>query len=105
MPAKSKTPRLQSLRRKFIAEQSATVKAPQERLSDEESTRLYDLIDDAKESNHRLLRHAASLDACRDAFEQAKINVETAEAELAETRAENQRIHAEMAPLFHRLPA
>lgn len=102
---KSKAPSQRSLRRKFLAEQKPTAQAPLQRLSDEESTRLYDLIDDANESNHRLLRHASSLDAARDALDQAKKNVEEAEATLAATRAENQRIHAEMAPLFHRLPA
>ncbi len=79
--------------------------APAEKLSDEEYSYLYDLINDAHSSNHRLVKDSSELDAARDAFAVAKSNLEIAEADLAKERDTNQRIHVEMAPLFHRLTA
>lgn len=107
MPAqsKSKTPSLRTLRRRFLAEQKPVKDASQGKLSADERSKLFDLIDDAQSSNHRLLADSADLEEARAAFDVAKRNVEIAEADLANTRAENQRIHAEMAPLFHRLTA
>ena len=102
---KSKTPSVQSLRRKFIAEQQPTTEAPLKRLSDEERARFYDLIDEAHQSNNLLLLHASSLEVGRDALELAKQKLEASVTEMAAVRAENQLIHAEMAPLFHRLTA
>ncbi len=76
---------------------------PAEPLNAAERSELFDLIDDAHSSNHRLLTDSRELEEARDAFAIAKVNLEIAEADLVNERAENQRIHAKLAPLFHRL--
>lgn len=107
MPAKpkSKTPSLRTLRRRFLAKQKPVKEAPAQPLCHNERCTLLDLIDDAHASNRRLVEDSRELDEARDAFAIAKTNLEIAEADLANERATNQRLHAEMAPLFHRLTA
>ena len=103
MPAKPKRisnrRALASARRYFLAEP----KPMPEPLSSTERSELFDLMDDAHASNHRLLNADRELIEARDAFAVAKGNLEIAEADLAHERAENQRLHAKLAPLFHRL--
>lgn len=107
MPAKSKskTPSLRTLRRRFLAEQKVVNDAPAQPLCHNERCTLLDLIDEAHASNRLLVEDSRDLDEARDAFAIAKTNLEIAEADLANERATNQRLHAEMAPLFHRLTA
>ncbi len=87
-------------RRKFLAAQKVE---PAEPLDSSERAELFDLIDAAYQSNHRLLANSRELEETRTAFDLAKKNLEIAEADMANERAENQRIQTRMAPLFHRL--
>jgi len=105
MPAKSKTPSLRTLRRRFLAEQKPVKDAPAEPLSHNERCELLNHIDDACSSNRRLVENSKDLEDARHAFAIAKTNLEIAEADLAQERVSNQQIHAAMAPLFHRLTA
>lgn len=73
------------------------VKSPQP-LTPEEGELLHKLVDAAAIHNHDLVRAGIALDEARKRLREA-------ESEYAEERAENQRIHAELAPLLHRLPA
>lgn len=58
---------------------------------------MHDLVDIASKSNHALVEAGDRVIHCREMLRQA-------EEHLVTTRNENQAIHAEIAPLFHRLP-
>lgn len=92
-------------RRSFSSELKAANKAPAGKLSEDEESKLYDLIDNAHSSNRRLVEGSRELDEARNAYKVACIDLKIAEESLAQERAANQRIHAEMASLFHRLTA
>jgi hypothetical protein len=83
-----------TLRRQFLAALKPSASEP---LSLEEHQKLHELVEIANKSNHELVEHGFKVNQCREMLKEA-------EAKLAATRKENQAIHADIAPLFHRLP-
>ena len=73
-------------------------------LTHNERSALFDLIDMAHKTNHQLLDAGRELEIARDAMEEAQKNLELAEGRMRAVRAENSAIHADLAPLLHRLP-
>lgn len=55
------------------------------------------MVEIANKSNHELVEAGFKVTHCRDMLRDA-------EAQFLVARNENQAIHAEIAPLFHRLP-
>lgn len=73
-------------------------KVKAEPLTDVEYVELEKLIEEAADSNRNLWENAKAVDKLRD-------QLVTAEDALRISRNENAKIHAAIAPLFHRLPA
>ncbi len=61
-------------------------------------------VDDARDSNQRLLTCGQDLEHARRELLLAQSTLATAEKDMAEERLKNASIHAELAPLLNRLP-
>lgn len=93
-PTAQKSPSVRTLRRRFLSEQKPTIGAP---LTPEELKKLRELTDAAAKSNLMLIEAGERVLHIRCALSGA-------EADYSTVRASNQKLHAEIAPLLHRLP-
>lgn len=89
-----KSPSLRTLCRQFLAALKPTANAP---LSPEEFKKLHDLVEQATKSNHDLI-------GCGEFVNKIRCALSAAEADLITSRTDNQKLHAEIAPLLNRLP-
>jgi len=81
-------------RQSFLDEQKP-VPGP---LTLEETQRLHEMVEAASKSNHALIESGFRVQNLRE-------SLVIAETEHANQRHENEKLHAAMAPLLHRLPA
>jgi crotonobetainyl-CoA:carnitine CoA-transferase CaiB-like acyl-CoA transferase len=74
-------------------------------LTEAEHDTLHDLIAEACASNHTLAHAGHDLEQARVAMTNAAHAQDAAHKSMAEAREESVRVHAQIAPLLHRLPA
>lgn len=73
-------------------------------LSVDDFTTLHDLLQDAHDSNLRLVSDGQDLENARCRLRVAEAELRAAELVMTDERERNANIHTQLAPLLHRLP-